>query len=283
VLFEFEEGTSKKFYRIEREGTRVLVHWGRIGTAGQRLETAFATEAEATAEYNREVFKRSERGYLRVVDEALPHDLEEAKQRHALAKTAAPLSANPRFVFTHSKKRRFVWLEANGDALLTAEGPLGTETTAAPASEGCGSAAAALRKRDLAMARLLAQGYALAAFGTAEKKLTRPRSTAKKALVHNAALEAHVAEAPYDEARWRVLEDWVLEQDDPRSELIELGASNQRGIMHRRSGGISCSSSGAVAPRSFARSSPQTGGRDSSASARSSCGSAIHRRSSTRS
>jgi hypothetical protein len=36
----------------------------------------------------------------------------------------------------------------------------------------------------------------------------------------NAALEDIVAEDPYDEGRWSVLEDWLIEQDDPRAAIL---------------------------------------------------------------
>jgi predicted DNA-binding WGR domain protein len=35
VLYELEEGTSRKFYRIELVGLRVELWWSRIGSTGQ--------------------------------------------------------------------------------------------------------------------------------------------------------------------------------------------------------------------------------------------------------
>lgn len=37
-----------------------------------------------------------------------------------------------------------------------------------------------------------------------------------------AALEDAIAEDPFDEARWIVLEDWLLERNDPRAQLVIL-------------------------------------------------------------
>src|SRR6185436_20611602 len=34
-LYELEEGTSRKFYRIELHGNRVHLNWGRIGSEGE--------------------------------------------------------------------------------------------------------------------------------------------------------------------------------------------------------------------------------------------------------
>src|SRR5471032_1912547 len=106
-LFELVEGASRKFYRIEHEGTRVSLHWARIDTKGEREILELATEAEALAEYNRQIEKRRDRGYSLVVDEAVPHDA----ATHRLAR-AAPLSKSPRFLFVHRRGKRFAWVEA---------------------------------------------------------------------------------------------------------------------------------------------------------------------------
>jgi uncharacterized protein (TIGR02996 family) len=45
---------------------------------------------------------------------------------------------------------------------------------------------------------------------------------ADRQLLENPELERAIAEDPYDEERWIVLEDWLLEQDDPRAILVRL-------------------------------------------------------------
>jgi hypothetical protein len=45
---------------------------------------------------------------------------------------------------------------------------------------------------------------------------------AARPLRTNAELEHAIAEDPYDEQRWIVLEDWLLEQNDPRGILVQL-------------------------------------------------------------
>ncbi|MGC4118764.1 MAG: WGR domain-containing protein [Myxococcales bacterium] len=235
MLFEFEEGTSRKFYRVEREGTKVLVHWGRIGTAGQKKTLEFASEAEAQKELDAQILKRRERGYRAVIDESAPRDAEAARTR-SLAK-ARPLGESPRFLFVHPKRRRFVWLEASGGDLLTAEGPVGREAEAEPTSESCGSPAAAVRKRDAAIAKLMAQGFALSQFAAAEPKPVR-KAPNRRPIAENPALEEHVAEAPGDAARWAVLEDWILEQGDPRCALIEAERGGSRGDAAQERGKI---------------------------------------------
>lgn len=60
-----------------------------------------------------------------------------------------------------------------------------------------------------------------------------------RALREHPALERAIAEAPYDEERWVVLEDWLLEQADPRGAIVLLekagrsdGATRVRRRLH---------------------------------------------------
>lgn len=88
-LFELDEGPHRKFYRIERVGRRIELHWGRIGTLGQRKTLELATEAETDREYDAEVSRRKERGYSQVHDEEQPRNADEARQRDLERKTGA--------------------------------------------------------------------------------------------------------------------------------------------------------------------------------------------------
>ena len=52
-------------------------------------------------------------------------------------------------------------------------------------------------------------------------------------LSHHPELEAALAEEPFDEERWVVLEDWLLEREDPRAQLVLLekrGADTDRAL-----------------------------------------------------
>jgi predicted DNA-binding WGR domain protein len=217
-LFELEEGTTRKFYRIELEGTAVRLTWGRIGTRGESKLVTQPSTAEAQAEYDRQVLKRKERGYRLVVDERAPHDPQATQKKHVAGRTPVKTA---RFLFTHRKKGQFVWLEVRGDALLVAEGPLGEEPHVAPRTDRCADAAAAVKKRDGLMAHYLAQGYQLAAAAGAAEKPRRE----KRQLHRNAALEGAVRENLDDEGRWRVLEDWLLERGGWQGELVAADRS----------------------------------------------------------
>jgi predicted DNA-binding WGR domain protein len=64
--FEFVEGTSAKFWEAIVEGSTFTVVYGRLGTAGQRKEKPFATEAEALKEYEKKVAEKLREGYHEV-------------------------------------------------------------------------------------------------------------------------------------------------------------------------------------------------------------------------
>lgn len=223
-LFELEEGSSRKFYRIELVDNRVELHWGRIGTAGTRKVLEFASPAAAKTEYQAQVFHRAERGYRRVIDESVPHEPTRATKVDA----TGPLTASPRFLFTHARRRRFVWVEVRGDEVITATGAIGQEAAAEPTVHKLASAAAAVRRRDEMTAGWLADGYALDSFAAAAPSPKKRRARSRPSLCVNAELEAVVAESPDDDDAWSVLEDWQLEQGDARAETIELERGRAR-------------------------------------------------------
>jgi uncharacterized protein (TIGR02996 family) len=218
-LYELEEGTSRKFYRIELHDTRVHLNWGRIGSEGQHQVLSHENATAARAEYQRQIDRRLERGYRLVVDEGAPHD-PDALDKARLARTGS-LSDSPRFLFVHRAKKRFAWVEARGKTVVFASGKASEEATAKPATKTCASTDAALRERDKQVAELMAKGYELETFGA--KPAKKPR---RVELACNEALEQAIAEDPLDEAAWTVLEDWILQQHDPRAELVRLGKAN---------------------------------------------------------
>lgn len=119
ALFQLDEGTSRKFYRVELDGKRVLLHWGRFGSAGTRKVIELGSEVEAQREYDAQIWKRREHGYAQVVDESMPRDPEAAREKanaDALEK-GAPLTKNARFHFVHRRKGS-AWLEVRGTTLV---------------------------------------------------------------------------------------------------------------------------------------------------------------------
>jgi predicted DNA-binding WGR domain protein len=221
-LFELEEGPHHKFYRVERIGKRLELHWGRIGTAGQKKTLELGSEHEARREYELEIARRRERGYRQVVDEAAPRDSDEARQ-HKLAATGA-LTKYPRFVFR--KRELITWVEVRGNVLVTASGL--TDEALTPSEQPFDSEQAALRERDRLMAELVGKGYALDEFGAAEAPAAKRRAPKLGELMHHPEIEAQLEAAPDDPNAWLVFEDWLLDARDPRATIIE----------HERSGDV---------------------------------------------
>lgn len=62
--FECVEGTARKFWSIQQEGTGVTVSFGRIGTRGQTQIKQFATDERAAAEVNKLVAEKVKKGYV---------------------------------------------------------------------------------------------------------------------------------------------------------------------------------------------------------------------------
>lgn len=61
---EFVEGTSRKFWQIRREGTDVVIAFGRIGTTGQSQRKPFVDRERAQAEIEKLVAEKLRKGYL---------------------------------------------------------------------------------------------------------------------------------------------------------------------------------------------------------------------------
>ena len=61
---EFIEGTSRKFWQVRREGTVVVIAFGRIGTTGQSQSKPFADAERAQAEIEKLVAEKLRKGYL---------------------------------------------------------------------------------------------------------------------------------------------------------------------------------------------------------------------------
>jgi len=64
--FEFSEGTSNKFWVIERNGSTNTVTFGRIGTAGQVQAKEHSDEEEASKAYQKLIDEKLRKGYIEV-------------------------------------------------------------------------------------------------------------------------------------------------------------------------------------------------------------------------
>jgi uncharacterized protein (TIGR02996 family) len=64
--YEFVEGSSSKFWEIERSGNTFTVRYGKIGTDGQTQTKVFDSDAQATKEYTKMVASKTKKGYALV-------------------------------------------------------------------------------------------------------------------------------------------------------------------------------------------------------------------------
>jgi predicted DNA-binding WGR domain protein len=78
--FTYASGTSHKFWSIGRDGSTVTVHFGRVGTAGQKQVKDLASDGEAEAHVAKLVTQKTKKGYV-----------EDA----GAAATVAPVEASP--------------------------------------------------------------------------------------------------------------------------------------------------------------------------------------------
>lgn len=62
--FEFQEGTSNKFWEIELDGDSFTVRYGRLGTDGQSQTKTFDSPDKAQKEYDKLVAEKVKKGYV---------------------------------------------------------------------------------------------------------------------------------------------------------------------------------------------------------------------------
>jgi predicted DNA-binding WGR domain protein len=62
--YRFEEGTSKKFWRIGVDGNDLIVEYGRIGNKGQRVVKSFNSTDQAKREETKLVLEKTKKGYV---------------------------------------------------------------------------------------------------------------------------------------------------------------------------------------------------------------------------
>ncbi len=64
--FEFEAGSSHKFWEITVEDNAFTVRYGKVGTEGQTQTKSYKDEAKATAEADKKITEKTKKGYVEV-------------------------------------------------------------------------------------------------------------------------------------------------------------------------------------------------------------------------
>ncbi|MEW5738679.1 MAG: WGR domain-containing protein [Myxococcota bacterium] len=95
--YEFQEGTSNKFWEITLDGKSFKTTFGKIGTAGQTSEKSFGDEGAAKAAYEKLITEKTKKGYKLVSDgAAAPASAPAAKKEKAAPAGTVTLDArNP--------------------------------------------------------------------------------------------------------------------------------------------------------------------------------------------
>ncbi len=66
--FEFEDGSSQKFWEIEVTESAYMVRYGRIGAKGREQTKTFASEAEAQAAAEKQIKQKLRKGYVELTE-----------------------------------------------------------------------------------------------------------------------------------------------------------------------------------------------------------------------
>jgi predicted DNA-binding WGR domain protein len=99
--FEFNQGTSSKFWEVSLEDRLVRVRFGRIGTEGQRADKKLASPALAAKEHDKLVAEKLKKGYVEVAAASLSFPDATAS---AMTRTAQELSAERPAALTQAER-----------------------------------------------------------------------------------------------------------------------------------------------------------------------------------
>lgn len=151
--YEFQEGSSHKFWEITLEDRSFTTRYGKVGADGQSTVKSWSSPAEAKREYDKLVASKVKKGYELVEDEGDESDEGASAAAGAAAKTAtnpeleAAIEAdldNPEAYLVYGD-----WLQAQGDR----RGELIALQHAASAASG--EKAKELKKSEAALLRKL--------------------------------------------------------------------------------------------------------------------------------
>ena len=66
AYFEFKKGSSRKFWRIMKDGSKLTTHYGRIGTLGQTTTKDYGSKVDK--EYEKLIQSKKKKGYVEKTD-----------------------------------------------------------------------------------------------------------------------------------------------------------------------------------------------------------------------
>ncbi|MEZ4234955.1 MAG: WGR domain-containing protein [Myxococcota bacterium] len=119
--YEFVEGSSSKFWEIERDGNTFTVRYGKIGTDGQTSTKSFDSPEKTQKEYDKMIASKTKKGYQ------LVESVERAPEAGSNPALEQAILDDPAFSEGGSKDRWLVyadWLQSQDDprgALISAQ------------------------------------------------------------------------------------------------------------------------------------------------------------------
>jgi uncharacterized protein (TIGR02996 family) len=218
--YEYSEGTSNKFWEIERDGSVVTTRWGRIGTDGQSKEKDLGSEDKAEKEYTKLIGQKTKKGYQLVSgsDEPVkPAPKAAVKKTAAPAAPAAPVEIEPgwaRYEYSEGTSNKFWEVRREGSEVTTRYGRIGSEGKST-VKELDGSAEARAEMKKL-INQKTKKGYQFIGRGGVPTGARNPE------------LEAEIVKDPDNADAFAVYGDWLQAQGDPRGELVTIQLGLQK-------------------------------------------------------
>jgi uncharacterized protein (TIGR02996 family) len=205
--YEFQEGTSSKFWEINLLGKSFTTKFGKIGSNGQTKIKDCASEAAAKAEVDKLIAEKTKKGYRPAG----------GAPKSAAKPKAAAKSAGQYFEFKDGSSSKFWEITLDGKSHAVRFGKIGADgQTSTKSFKSPGEARA---DHDKLVAEKTKKGY----------KLVRGEAPAGPVSLHarNEKLEAAIAADPDNADAYLVYADWLQSQNDPRGELIVLQHANK--------------------------------------------------------
>jgi uncharacterized protein (TIGR02996 family) len=209
--YEFQEGTSSKFWEIDLLGKSFTTKFGKIGSNGQTKIKDHASEAAAKAEYEKLIAEKTKKGY------ALVGGGKSAKPAKPAKAVKTSSGSGQYFELAEGGSSKFWEITLDGASHTVRFGKIGTGgQTSKKSFKNPGAARA---DHDKLVAEKTKKGY----------QLVRGSAPAGPVVKHarNDKLEAAIEKDPDSADAYLVYADWLQGESDPRGELIVMQHANK--------------------------------------------------------
>ncbi|MFZ5441987.1 MAG: WGR domain-containing protein [Myxococcota bacterium] len=208
--YEFVEGTSRKFWEIDLQGSSFTTRWGRLGTEGQSKRQDFADPDTARHEYELLVRSKEKKGYQLVG-----------------APPPAPAGETVECTVVRLEDARGNWRELELRGLKLTQRVAPREDDSGETSTRYDSLAEAKEQLEHLTARYVKNGLREVSRKTELRSVHDEPAAVEGRLTQHPEYERACLESPEDVAPWRIYADWLQEQGDVRGELAALFLGKQ--------------------------------------------------------